>query len=742
MKKSIIISLLILTILLISCQPTKTFDDFKIRDYTTQVGRPIREGEMSLLDCRTRTLEELGKVCSRSEMNAIELILNPKTVPMGGTNEKLCNNLKDNLFQKHCKGKASPPKKPPEQSVSLNQCFQQMKTQLTTNCPNIRNKINDIIPTGKDNVRVSMEECKSKSKELIQYYCQTNPRGNPPDPRDLPPIPPEEETPPPEDPPEEETPPPDEPPEEEEEEETPPPEDPPETIADCPAGSIEINPGEDIASIINDASSGTTFCISGKHRTDETIEVKEGQTLLGITSDATISGAKELTGWTKEESGVWSYSGSLATRKNIAETFGGNDVDSCFEVTIYQDDVFYLPPGGSAKDDTRMMRVLSLNQLKGTESLPEGQAETDGEFGRFFFDYDNDKIYINQDPTGATVDLAYVGTLIQGEEDHVTLQNLVLEKTRDFIVDAIIGKDPIKGKAWVIDGVTIRFAHGTGYAFAGGLSSSDPGIIRDSLVTNNGQYGMGGNGVWYEIDNVELSWNNIANHRRLKDGECRGYWGAGSAKFAVVYGGDENTPSMHVNKLNSHHNLGDGFWSDVVNQYILIENSEFHENERSGYVMEISCNIEVRNNEFWGNGLFIKNDMLGVGMGLTNANYAYVHDNTFTDNKDFEITLSYAASGHENHFSPCFDVTDPYDGTDSLRDNLFENNVIKMCTSKTGTRSRVALDSRNNFFKGNTYYVPDVNGKWWDAGTGKDLTWAEWQAEGQDETGSVQSYTC
>lgn len=52
-----------------------------------------------------------------------------------------------------------------------------------------------------------------------------------------------------------------------------------------------------------------------------------------------------------------------------------------------------------------------------------------------------------------------------------------------------------------------------------------------------------------------------------------------------------------------------------------------------------------------------------------------------------------------------------------------------------------SLDPNNNFFDENLYYVPSTAGKHWTnsqiGGSGFDLTWAQWQADGQDTNGQV-----
>jgi hypothetical protein len=130
------------------------------------------------------------------------------------------------------------------------------------------------------------------------------------------------------------------------------------------------------------------LCIRGSHQAKNTLLPKSGQTWIGVDTAARINGAATLSGWAPAGVGVWVYAGPLAERMNVSSEISPG-VMACYEVSIYQDDVFC--------NDQRMMRVLSLNQVTGT-ALPPGQAVTNAEFGRFFFDYADRKIYINKDP--------------------------------------------------------------------------------------------------------------------------------------------------------------------------------------------------------------------------------------------------------------------------------------------------------------------------------------------------------
>jgi len=55
----------------------------------------------------------------------------------------------------------------------------------------------------------------------------------------------------------------------------------------------------------------------------------------------------------------------------------------------------------------------------------------------------------------------------------------------------------------------------------------------------------------------------------------------------------------------------------------------------------------------------------------------------------------------------------------------------------TSTECSSYSTSRNNRFQANAYFVPHVTKKWWFWNTAT-RNWTEWQAAGQDLTGSIQ----
>jgi parallel beta-helix repeat protein len=87
-----------------------------------------------------------------------------------------------------------------------------------------------------------------------------------------------------------------------------------------------------------------------------------------------------------------------------------------------------------------------------------------------------------------------------------------------------------------------------------------------------------------------------------------------------------------------------------------------------------------------------------------------------------------------------------------LADNFIHDNVIKVAAASgafansflhagcaTAQVAPYVDGSKNNRFANNRYFVTAMTGTYWQWGDSTMLTWAEWQARGQDTTGSVQS---
>jgi hypothetical protein len=511
----------------------------------------------------------------------------------------------------------------------------------------------------------------------------------------------------------------------------------------CPPGATLIDPSMDAATTtttINSAPAGATLCIAGNHPVTATLLPKANQTWIGVGADPRLGGSVTLQGWNSDGPGVWYFDGPAA---NIAPTIQqelSTGVCACNEVSVYADDVFF--------NDQRMLRVLAVAEL-GSGALPTGQKATPVEYGRFFFDYANHRIYVDQDPTSAQVELAVQSVLVKGGGgvDGVTIEGLTLEKATGLVISAEASAN------WTIRDVTARFAHDTGIAVPHGTSGASKTLLQRVVATNNGRYGMSGSGNWIALDACEISWNNLADYHALKTlscpvdggaigGACGGFWGAGGAKFVLALGTSMADPGLDVENLNAHDNVGPGFWLDVHNQYVRLAGGEYHDNEGDGVFYEISCDGEITGATFYGNGRPIKAEnasTTAAGVHVSDSNGCVVHDNVVFGNP---TAIDLEHPGHKNMLArlpenQCPPATTDTDISSALRNNVVRNNTVYLCAGQTtgSSTAGVTLSSRSNVFEGNAYDVASLSGSYWENGGLED--WTAWQASGQDGDGGL-----
>jgi parallel beta-helix repeat protein len=182
-----------------------------------------------------------------------------------------------------------------------------------------------------------------------------------------------------------------------------------------------------------------------------------------------------------------------------------------------------------------------------------------------------------------------------------------------------------------------------------------------------------------------------------------------------------------------HHNQQQGSWFDGDATGCLVENNTSDDNGGSGFMHEVSGQCVYRNNTARRNGescFFIS----------TSRDLA-IYNNTCEDN--FRGI---------NTFISCGAIAEPpYAGMidRDLRDNAIHDNTVRVSATPTSSfaslfsvsgscakATAAANNQSNNVFARNTYIVPTAAGSWWYWIAGK--TWSQWQAMGQDATGTVQ----
>jgi len=229
------------------------------------------------------------------------------------------------------------------------------------------------------------------------------------------------------------------------------------TVTDTtpPEGAIEIFPGDDINLIVDNNPEGTAFIIkAGIHRMHE-IFPKDGNTFLGEIG-AILNGSRELTEF-QQEGGLY-----YASNQTQGDWYGGSDIcQEGWERCNHPEDLYF--------DDVPLRHVTTLDDV-----AP----------GKWFFDYDADRIYFADDPIGHTVETSVTYFAFPGGYgDNVTIQNLVIEKFASPVMMGAVGSTG--GTGWLVEGNEVRLNHGVG------VFVRSESIVRNNYIHHNGQMGVG-----------------------------------------------------------------------------------------------------------------------------------------------------------------------------------------------------------------------------------------------------------
>ncbi|MDP9206411.1 MAG: right-handed parallel beta-helix repeat-containing protein, partial [Gemmatimonadota bacterium] len=285
--------------------------------------------------------------------------------------------------------------------------------------------------------------------------------------------------------------------------------------------------------------------------------------------------------------------------------------------------------------------------------------------------------------------------------DNVTIRNLVIRNSPQRGIHAY--KD--FSDRWVID-------HNEIYGNRIGIMHGNYFQIRDNYIHDNWQYGISSlDSTGSLIENNEFAWN-AARWSSLSGDSA-------SSKWVQVSNTTVRANFVHDNYLH-------GIWFDgsltgnVIDNNVVTRNGSvgiFYEVSGQGVISDNRVESNVghgifvstsQNVEVYGNRLILNGGM-GIQLFLDGSRSAYdlknnyIHDN-FVDASDARLW--------SNHLAAAVSCI----------------NVVDGCVA--------ASDSKNNRFVHNAYDVPSVDGGYFYF-KGKQRTWAEWQADGNDTAGQV-----
>ncbi len=348
-----------------------------------------------------------------------------------------------------------------------------------------------------------------------------------------------------------------------------------------PNGAILIETDDNAAQIASQHGPGTTFVFEpGVHR-GVSIAPQSGDTFLGQPG-AILSGAKVLSNW-KSGGGYWYVGGQTSELTGSGGCMYFSD-GTRYDACKYPEQLFV--------DGETWWQVTSISQLS---------------HGRWYFDYNADRVYIGGNPAGRLVELSTTTRAFHGTSSGVTISGLVIEKYANRAQTGAI--DGGGTTAWTVSNNTLRLNHGFGLRIGNRMQ------VSNNHVHHNGQVGMGGIGDDVLVVGNEIAWNHTGGF--LHD------WEAGGTKFVLT-----NRLVFRDNWV--HNNDGRGFWADIENINMLVEDNLVEYNFKGGIVHEVGYSAVIRDNVsrynghgfgrwVWGGQIVVQNssDVLVTGNDVT-----------------------------------------------------------------------------------------------------------------------------
>ncbi len=470
----------------------------------------------------------------------------------------------------------------------------------------------------------------------------------------------------------------------------------PTSPATPPAVTVEfdvaLHPGDDFQSAVDANPAGTTYLVkAGTHRMQSVLP-RTGDTFVGEPG-AVMSGARLLTAFDREGP-YWVATGQ--TQQGQVHGVCATGHAGC----SHPEDLFI--------DDVPLRQVTQLGEVGP---------------GTWFFDYDADKIYFTDDPTGRKVETSVTrhafDNFDSGRSESrnypsgVTIRDLVIEKYANPAQHGAIhagghangSKTEGLTSGWLVEGVEVRLNHGAG------IRIGDATTVRASFVHHNGQLGIGGKGAGSVVEDTEVAHNNWAG---FKWG-----WEGGGTKFSGSVG-------LVVRGNYVHHNDGPGLWADIDNIHTVYEGNLVSDNTGPGIFHEISYDAVIRDNVVERNGFGSTQWVMGSGIVVAGSPNVEVVGNVVQDNAG-------GISGMQQ------DRGSGRYGLYQLRNFHVHGNEVRAAQGYIGVvqdsgDSDVFSAARANRFEGNTYDVGSVDKPfaWMDA----PRTPSEWRAYGHDTDGT------
>jgi hypothetical protein len=449
---------------------------------------------------------------------------------------------------------------------------------------------------------------------------------------------------------------------------------------EVPEGAVLLRVGDDFSEVLGANAAGTHFVLeAGVHRM-QSVRPRDGDRFSGQPG-AVMSGAKVLPAASfASQGGRWFIGGQTQSSGSHGKVSSGHEREAHGEELW--------------ADGRRLRHVNSLSEVDRS--------------GRWFFDYDDDRIWMFDDPASFdVVETSVTPFAFTGGARGVVIENLVVRHYANRAQRGAINAR--EGRDWVVRYVDASFNHGAGIGLGEGM------LVHNSRFTYNGQLGIhASSGDDPMRGGLVVRDNEIAHNKQLG---FRWTWEGGGTKFIKTQG-------MVFENNWVHHNIGPGAWWDIDNIDAVIRSNLIERNTERGLFYEISYAAQI----YWNT---LRDQPFG-GVG-TDAQGIYVFNSADVDvfenavsGTHSPIWVRHSDRGESSRF-----------GKREAANVVVRANDVEIPSGRVGLRVTTGEDEyyrvRGNRFEGNTYRH-DRNRvyRWYE-----DVSWSSWRELGHDLEGTL-----
>jgi hypothetical protein len=452
---------------------------------------------------------------------------------------------------------------------------------------------------------------------------------------------------------------------------------PDECLAEAPPdGSVVVRTEDEIQDVVDRHPPGTHFVLeTGLHR-QQSIQPRDGDRFSGQPGTVLSGAARIDPDRFIEEDDLWGLSNQARDTEEYGKMLEGHEREAHGEELW--------------ADGRRLRHVDSLSEV----DRP----------GRWFFDYDDDRIWMFDDPASFdVVETSVTPFAFTGDARGVVIENLVVRHYANRAQrGAINGRE---GRDWIVRCVEASFNHGAGIGLGEGM------LVHNSRFAHNGQLGIhASSGDDPMRGGLVVRDNEIAHNKQLG---FRWTWEGGGTKFIKTQG-------MVFENNWAHHNIGPGAWWDIDNIDAVIRSNLIERNTERGLFYEISYAARI----YWN---VIRDHDREPAIYIASSSDVEIFENALYGSRS-PIYAHQADRGESSRFG--------------LRETVnlaVHSNDVEVPSGTAGFRLAGSVEEEADRylwesdirFWGNTYRSDrDRPFKW-----GDDMSWDEWHAIGHDVEG-------